>query len=228
MILKKHEWISEIDGKPITSHAYYFSPEEQTYFHETLKGCEEQKVKAFMREIEIYLDYTQRILDHLNSKNRAAHRDKLFRLKTHYQAVYKNVLEIRSGRFQILPPRQCDPSEWNFQDTKNTKVKVRREIAFAAAILSTPEYLQKIMENLETALEIEKVKRGGGRKADEFGLALQIAKSFKRNIGIPRPWSGPFPNIIIYCFDIIGIKGNDRTRAIRQAIKNCFTLNSPK
>jgi hypothetical protein len=222
MILKKHEWISEIDGKPIAAHAYCFSPEEQADLRKFLKKHEEPKIEAFMRCIEVYVDYTRRILDRSNLRNRAAHRDKLSALRRRCEATYKDILQICSGRFQVLPPHQCDPADWNFQDTGNPRVKIRREIAFATAILSTPEYLQKIIENLTSALEIEKVKRGEHYKADEFLLAFQIAQSFKKYIGMPRPYAGPFSGICKYCFDIIGMKMGERKnmqRTINAALK---------
>lgn len=228
MILKKHKWISEIDGKSITRHAYYFSPEEQSHLRKILKEYEEPKIEAFMRSIEIYVDYTRRILDHLNLCDRTAHRDKLFKIRKHLEAAHKDIINIASGRFQVLPARQCNPEHWDCQDIENPRVKTRREIAFATAILATPEYLQKIIENLIFALGIEKGKRGG-HNADQFLLAFQIGKTFERYIGRAHSYSGPFPEICEYCFEIVGIKGgkeNDRTRAIRQALKK-LSSSSP-
>jgi hypothetical protein len=79
--------------------------------------------------------------------------------------------------------------------------------------------VQKLIEDLRSAIEIEKLKRGARQGADELNLAFVIAKEFEKHIGAPRPCSGPFPDIIDYCFEIMGIKGKDRTRAIRQALK---------
>jgi hypothetical protein len=221
MIHRERKWISEIDGKPITAHSYYLSQDEQIKLREILKEYREPKVEAFMRSVEIYVDYTRRILDHLNLHDRAAHRDKLFKLRKRLEAAHKDILKIQSGRFQVLPARQCDPVHWDYQDIENPRVKIRREIAFAAAILATPEYLQKIIENLTLALEIEKGKRGD-HNADQFLLAFQIAQSFNKYIEKPHPSSGPFPRICHYCFEIVGIKSGEkgnRSRAIQQALK---------
>ena len=218
MILKKHEWISEIDGKPITAHSYYFSREERTHLQGILKEYKKEKVELFMRPVETYMDYTRRILDHLNLHDRASHRDKLFKVKKHLEAVYKDIVNIKSGRFHVLPARQCSPEHWDYQDIENPRIKIRRETAFATSILGTSEYLQKIIENLTLALEIEKGKRGD-HNADQFLLVFQIARAFKKYIRAPHPYSGPFPAIINYCFGIIGFKGKKHTRAIRQALR---------
>jgi hypothetical protein len=217
MILQKYKYLSEIDGRPITTHFYCFSPEERTHIQEILKKYKKPKVEAFVRSVELYMNFSQQILDDLNFKNRADHRDKLFAIKRRFEATYKDILQIRSGRFRILPPHQCDFVNYNCKDTGNPQEKIRREVSFNSTLIG--EHLPEIIKNLTLAVEIEKVKRGGRRKADEFLLASQIAKSFKKYIGIPRPFAGPFGEIVQYCFGVIGIKGEDRTRAIRQAIK---------
>jgi len=230
MIRKEHKWVSEIDGKPITAHSYYLSQDEQVKIREILKEYREPKVEAFMRSIEIYMDYTRRILDYLNLRDRAAHRDKLFKVKKCLEAAHKNVLNIKSGRFHVLPARKCSPEHWDYQDIENPRVKIRREIAFAASILGTSEYLQKIIENLTLALEIEKGKRGD-HNADQFLLAFQTAQSFNKYIEKPHPSSGTFPRVCRYCFEIVGIKSGkkgDRSRAIRQALKKLFSSSPTK
>ena len=234
MIRKDHKWISEIDGKPITAHAHYFSPDEQSKFREILGKHEGPKVEAFIRSIEPFMDYTLRILHRLSAETHVDHKDKLFAKRRHFEAAYKDILEICSGRFQVLPARQCDHSNWDCQDVGNPRVKIRRDIAFAASFL--PKYLQEIIEGLKLALEIDKVKRGNRHKADSFFLGFQIAKSFEKYIGVPRPYSGPFPAIVNYCFDIIEkkdrdehhYKAPDRTRAVRQALRKLASYRSPK
>lgn len=218
MIRKEHKWISEIDGKPITAHAYYFSPEEKGHLRKILKEHEEPRVEAFIRSVEMYVDYTRRILDHSYRWKRTLHRKKLSATIKHYEAAKKDTLKICSGRFQVLPPRQCDVVNYYGKETENLREKVRRDIVFANSFL--PDHIEELIIGLRSALELEKVKRGDRHKADEFLLAFQIAQAFKKHVGVPRPYSGPFPIIVGYCFGMAGIKGADRSRAVRQALLN--------
>ncbi len=218
MKFKEREYISEIDRRPKKERFYYLSTEERTELQETLKSYEKPKVELFIRSVEFYLTAARQIIDHLNLKSRSKERNELIALRRRLEVSYEDILGICSGRFKILPPYQCDLFYYEGKEPKTPRESIRRNIIIEAVFIR--QHIEEIIRDLRLALDIERPSRRGRFQADEFRLATQIARAFNRFIGMPRPHSGPFTEICEYCFDIVGIRGDDRTRAIRQALRN--------
>jgi hypothetical protein len=215
----RDESTNPIDGKQIVSHFYYLTREERNHFTEILKDHDRAKTEKFIGRIQMDMEFSRKILD--DEWKSGSHADQVVKLndavKT-LRAASKCLLRIRSSRLKVLPPRQCNfLVEWmkNSRDPHSHSTVIL-ETSRDAGIARQP--IERLIENLKLAIKIEKVDRGRPR-ADELDLAFQIAKRFKEFIGTPCPNSGPFTHIVEYCFEIVGIKGCDRTRAIRYALR---------
>jgi hypothetical protein len=215
----RSESTNPIDGKQVVSHFYYLTRKERNHFTEILKDHDKAKTEKFINDVQIDLEFSRRILD--DEWKSGTHADQVVKLNDAVEtlrAASECLLRIRSSRLKVLPPRQCNfLVEW----MRNSK----EPHSHSTVILETSrdarvarEALERLIENLKLAIRIEKVNRGRPR-VDELDLAFQIAKSFKELIGTPRPNSGPFTHIVEYCFEIVGIKGRDRTRTIRYALR---------
>ena len=220
--MKKIElnYINEVDGKQTTDHYYYFSIEERNHITGILEGYNKENTKEFIDRIELDIRTALRIQRDWNIKSHADQIEKIDSVIQKLEAASQCILQISSGRFKPIPPRQCNfLVEWTLEEKINRR-NSRGSINFEAGKNARTAYqpIQSLIENLRTARPIEK-KKSGRPGVDELELAFEIAKKFKRFIGAPRPNTGPFPEICDYCLEIAGIKGNDRTRTIRKALK---------
>jgi hypothetical protein len=212
--------INEIDAKQIIDHYYYFSADERNHITGILKNHNKENIKEFIDRVEIDIRTTFRIQRDWNPRSHADQIEKLDSVIKKIEAASKYILQIASGRFKPILPRQCNfLVEWTLEERRNSRDSrgaINFEAGRNARIIYQP--IRLLVENLRSAWQIEKLKRGRPR-TDELEFTFQIAKNFKRFIGVPRPNAGPFPKICYYCFGIVGIKGNKRTRTIRQALK---------
>jgi len=202
--------------------AYRFTQEERKNLHQILKDYDEVEVQKFIECIEISLGIVLRIREY-PVKNNADQVSKLYDMEKHFALVAEDLSEIESGPFpfRILPLRR-----WTFPDDlfgeDSHREEINRRAEHEAEVVL--ESIQKIRECLTLALQMEKRKKGDRCRADQLGIALQIAIWFDSLIGIPTRSKGPFPQIVIFCFKVLGIKGGDRRRAIDAALKKLALL----
>jgi hypothetical protein len=206
--------------KRIISTSLFFTQEERNQFFGTLKGHDKAKIEEFLDRIRAYIKIVR---DIRHQQTPASHVEDLKDIMRQFKKQRKTLLKIlcAPNNFRVLLPRRCDYLvEW----IKNPKItdlinETRRNAEMAL------EYNERLLQNLTSALEMQKPNAKGGRpKADEIRFALNIARLFKRYIEIPRPHSGPFREIIKFCFKAAGIPGDDRSDAISQALKECRRL----
>lgn len=233
--MQRVEWTStnEIDGKLINHADYFLSHEERDHLINTiLKNYKEEKVREFIDRVEMHLSMCLRIFHYFNPKSHADQIQKLDDMIKTLEAASDRCLQILAGRVIPIPPRQCNfLVGWRLEERIDAR-NSRGAINFAARrnARAANEALQGLIENLRSARQIEKAKQGRP-KADELDLAFAIAEDFKKFVGAPRPHTGPFQEVCEYCFDILENKigtGNDRTRAIRQALKKLSSYSPPK
>lgn len=206
------------DGKVEVKYLYWFTEETRNEFKKILKNYDKEKVEDFINRIESDIGNFIEV----KSDRQQFHAREVEDTIKALERTNKHLLKICSGRLKV-PSQPNQSYNYKFENPDNPlsrvlyeEVKANCEIKSKIILRSLPGLLQ----DLKSAMSIERRKRGRP-SADTDGLAFQIASWFKEFIGSPHPFSGPFPEILERCFALV--KNNydsDRTRAIRQAIKN--------
>jgi transposase-like protein len=215
-------------GNKITTSCFFFTDEERDHIFTILKKHNESYDKA---KIEEFLDYTRAHIDIVRDIRRqpksARHVEDLKNILKQFQKTRQYLIKILGApnNFRVLRPRQCDYLiQWVKDPKQGDLIDETRRNAQGAL-----DNIEKLLQNITYAIEIQKTNAQGGRpKADEFRFALLITRLFKRYIGIPRPHSGPFREVIEFCFEAAKIPGNDRSHAISQALKEYRKLIQPQ
>jgi len=208
------------DGKEITSYKYSFSKIEREHLTFLLQNHDKNTIEFFIDQLERDFSLMHYTVFEWNQGTKADQVKKLLNMISKLDLALKDVYDISSGRFFPLPFRKCitqDDAMENNDPEENRRLKINEEARSKAETIREP--LQRLVEVLMSAIEIEKLKKGMRRRADELNLAFVIAKEFITYIGVPRPHTGPFISVVDYCFEIIENKQGDHTRAIRQALK---------
>lgn len=189
----------------------YFSQGTRDRFLKTLKNYDRKKVQKFISLVESDLSFAYQLL---NEKQNIYLKFDLEKWIKYSEELLKIFKEISGNKKIIPPPRKCNIFSDNFLNDPWWQIIIHLKINADKMI----EPLQDFIKNLKEAYKLETLSKGRPF-ADKFNLAYQIARRFQKYIEQPRQYSGPFSEIIDHCFNILGFKGSDRSRAIRQALK---------
>lgn len=209
---------NRLDGKSEVKHLYGFTEETRNDFKDPLKEYDGTKVETFINRIESDIGnfisvkrdlggqpgfHVREIEDTINALERAS----------------MSLLKICSGRLKVLYQAKHsyaykfenpdDPLSGDLYEEVKASCNFKSEVVLRS--------LSGLLRDLRLSVSIETKKRGHPN-ADADDLAFQIASSFQELIAPPRPWSGHFPFVVSQCFNIAGIKGKDRNKAVHQAL----------
>lgn len=220
LFIAKLQRKNSFDGKPELEYLCWFTEETRNEFKKPLKNYGRARIESFINRIESDIGNFIKVKLDLSGQQDFRTREVEDAIKT-LERANGYLLKICSGRLKVpYQPKYGYAYKFKSPDDPLSgdlyeEVKATCNIKSKVVLRSLPGLLQ----DLKSAVSIERRKRGRPN-ADADDLAFQIAGWFKEIIGPPRPLSGPFPEIIRRCFEICEIgNGNDRTRAIRHAIK---------
>lgn len=191
---------------------FYFNEDEREELKDLLREYDKNKVKKFISLVESDISFA------LQCSRERLPPDQKFKIEDMIKISKKLlafIVDVSNGKEVIPPPRKTDLFTEKLLDDPWWRIIIASQVN--AKKIKRP--LQNFLTCLEEAYKLE--SRSKGRpNADKFNLAYQIARRFKTHLGQPRPYSGPYKDVIIFCFRILGYKeGSDISRAIRQALK---------
>lgn len=213
------------DGRTVVSHRWCFSETEKETLKRFLQGYDRQAVSAFIDQLERDFSLMYYLVFEGNQRTKADQIKALHDMISGFERAFKDASKISSGRFLPLPFRKCitqDDAMEKKDIEENRRWEINDEARLNAETLREP--LRRVIGALKSAIEKEKLKPGQRRRADELNLASVVGKEFKKYFGMPRRGAGQFASVVDYCYEIVTKRKNDRSRAVRQAIKELYCI----
>jgi hypothetical protein len=215
---------NSLDGKPEVEYLYGFTEETRGEFKKIFKKCDEgydeEKVESFINRIESDIGNLVKVKRDLGDRKHFHVQNEEDIIEA-LERANEYLLKICSGRFKVLSqPKHSYVYKFETPDDP-LAVDLCEEVKDRCNFKSETvlRLQQDLVQDLKSAVSIERRKRGR-LNADTDDLAFQIARWFREFMGSPRPYTGPYPEIVRKCFEICGFNyENNRSRAIGHALR---------